>query len=176
MKYWYIGAGLLILAAGALLWAKRPKPGPQIDGGVRHLEDSGAPKVIQSTEILSFTCEFSALDRCREDTPLAGKIVTLVATREAASFCLHTRAEVLEEGSFRPDGEFFRQLQQLVARYDLAQHNGRHYTVSGLPPGFGIRLEVVYASGETIRASNNQSCFLPLAAMEELTALFTENS
>ena len=39
---------------------------------------------------------------------------------------------------------------------------------------YGVSLQIVYASGERISASNNQDCFLPLEAMEELEALFRQ--
>lgn len=63
-------------------------------------------------------------------------------------------------------------LQKVVAEYDLAQYNGYSYRVSGLPEGYGACLEVEYASGEHIYASDNQSCFLSIDAMEALEALF----
>ena len=44
--------------------------------------------------------------------------------------------------------------------------------MSGLPPDYGVKLDIQYASGESIRASNNQDCFLSLEAMEELISLF----
>ena len=36
-----------------------------IDGGVRHWEDTNAPKVIQSTKITSFFCKASANSGCQ---------------------------------------------------------------------------------------------------------------
>lgn len=63
-------------------------------------------------------------------------------------------------------------LQKVVAEHDLAQHNGLSYRVSGLPEGYGAIFSVTYTSGESIYASNNQSCFLSVDAMEALEALF----
>lgn len=173
MKHWYIALGALALAsaAGLVLYRKRRPQDPPPDGGVRHRVDTNAPKVIVSTQITYFHCHFSTTDRCREDSSIAGQIITLHAD-EAAGYCrLRYRPEE-ENRSFIPDAAFFRQLQQLVSRFDLAQYNGQYYTVSGLPPDCGMELQIRYASGETISASNNQSCFLPLEAMEALTALF----
>ncbi|MBR3910245.1 MAG: hypothetical protein IKJ54_02990 [Anaerotignum sp.] len=45
------------------------------DGVVRDNSDPDAPKVIESDFIISFQCEFSALDRMEEDTYLSGKII-----------------------------------------------------------------------------------------------------
>ena len=70
---------------------------------------------------------------------------------------------------------YFDELQQIVEKYDLAQYNGQFYTVSGLPPDYGVKLEILYDSGEKIRCSNNQSCFLSIEVMEELVSLFYPN-
>lgn len=174
MKHWYVGAALLALAAGVgiLLYRKKAPEQPPEDGGVRHRVDTGAPRVIRSAEITQFSCEFSATDRCLGDTPIAGGIFTLRADREKGLIQIRGRSEIAGEYVFCPEDAFFRQLQQTVTRYDFAQYNGQFYTVSGLPPDLGMKLQIRYASGEAIHASNNQSTFLPLEAMEELVALF----
>lgn len=174
MRCWPIVVGALALAttAGILLSHREPESTDEIDGGVRHYVDTEAPKKIQSTEIAFFHCEFSTTDLCLEDSHIAGHMITLHAAGDGGYCKLEGRSE--SEESFSPNEGFFRQLQQIVSRYDLAQYNGTHYTVSGLPPNIGMDLEVRYASGEYIRASNNQSCFLPLEAMEELVSLFQE--
>lgn len=174
--YWLSAILAASALAGFAICKRRERTSDPVDGGVRHSVDTDAPKQIQSTRITSFHCKFSALDRCREDTFVAGNIVKLHADASGGTYSLGNRAEITAQGSFSTDEAFFRQLQQIVSRYDLAQYNGRYYRVSGLPPGFGIKLEVCYDSGETISASNNQSCFLPVQAMEELVTLFQQAS
>ena len=174
MKKWIIGASALalLLVGVAVVLQNRKKPDTDhIDGGVRHYEDADAPKVIQSTDITSFHCEFSTTDISEEDSPIAGRILTLHAEGDSGYLKQFTQPE---NCSFCPDGAFYEQLQQIVAGYDFARFNGQYYTVSGLPPYIGMKLEIRYASGEVICASNNQSCFLPLEAMEALTALFEQ--
>lgn len=161
-----------IAAILRLLRPEAASPEPPIDGGVRHWVNTDAPKVIQSGEIAEFFCQFSTTDRCLTDTPIAGGIFTLRAGKEQGHLQIHGRQEIAGEWHFRPKESFFRQLQEIVSRYDFAQYNGQFYTVSGLPPGYGMKLEIRYASGESIRASNNQSTFLPLEAMQDLAALF----
>lgn len=143
-----------------------------IDGGVHHFEDEHAPKTIQSTEITYFYCKFSSMDRSMEETSVAGQIFTLTATKDSYTCELRNRDNETTVETFATGADFLVQLQDIVSRYEMAQENGLHHTVSGLPPDFGIDLEVQYASGETIRTSNNQHCFLSNAAMEELVALF----
>ena len=144
----------------------------EIDGGTRHYVDEGAPKVIGSTQIASFSCEFSATNLAMNDSPIAGRYYTLCAAQDGGSYEARGGGEVFGKRKFTPDAEFFDALQQIVSRYDLAQFNGQFYTVAGLPPDHGAKLDIQYDSGERIRASDNQSCFLPLEAMEELVNLF----
>ena len=143
-----------------------------IDGGVRHQEDTDAPKVIASTQIVSFSCEFSAYDLAMDSSPIAGRYHTLYAAQNGGTYEARGGGTVYDERKFTPDKAFFDRLQQIVAKYDLAQYNGKSYTVSGLPPDYGAKLNIRYASGESIYASNNQSCFLPVEAMEDLVNLF----
>lgn len=146
-----------------------------IDGGTRHYVDEEAPKTIQSTKIVSFSCEFTATDIPMNESPIAGRYYTLYAAEYGGSFESRGGGEVFGQREFTPDADFFDALQQIVSQYDFAQFNGQHYTVSGLPPDHGAKLEIRYDSGESIRASDNQSCFIPLEAMEELVELFYPN-
>jgi len=38
---------------------------------------------------------------------------------------------------------------------------------------YGAKLDIQYASGESIYAYDNQDCFIPLEAMQELVELFS---
>lgn len=176
MKWFYFFTGVLLIAGLVALAGCRKAPADTdvIDGGVRHSVDENAPKVIESTQIVSFGCWFSALTLMEDDTGLAGRIYELKATQEGGSYETWAGGEVYDDLTFTPDPEFFDRLQQIVSQYDLAQFNGQHYSVSGLPPDFGAALTVEYASGETICASDNQSCFIPLDAMQALAELFRE--
>ena len=143
-----------------------------IDGGVQHAEDTGAPKTISSTQIISFHCEFSTTDLMMDSSPIAGRYHTLHADSSGANYEARGGGTVYDEREFTPDEAFFDALQQIVAKYDFAQYNGQYYTVSGLPPDYGAKLNIQYDSGESIQCSNNQSCFIPLEAMEEIVGLF----
>ena len=143
-----------------------------IDGGVQHSEDTGAPKTIYSTKIISFHCEFSTTDLMMDSSPIAGRYHTLHAESSGANYEARGGGTVYDEREFKPDEAFFDALQKIVAKYDFAQYNGQYYTVSGLPPDHGAKLNIQYDSGESIQCSNNQSCFIPLEAMEEIASLF----
>ena len=168
---WMIAAFALI---GLVVYScrARTKNTDVIDGGVRHREDTNAPKVIQSTKITSFSCKASAVGMMEEDTPLAGNIFKLQATEKEASYHRMVRGGSEETFSFVPDKAFLDGLQEIVAKYDFAQQNGIYYSVSGIPEHFGSKIDICYESGERISASNNQHCFLSIEALEALNDLF----
>lgn len=174
---WYIFLPVLLVIAVIVVLSGCKKPAhntDDVDGGVRHYVDTDAPKKIESTQIVSFSCEFSATNLALDSSPVAGRYYTLYAEQERGSYEARGDGDVYSKKEFTPDAAFFAALQQIVARYDLAQYNGQFYKVSGLPPDLGTILQIRYASGENISASNNQSCFLPLEAMEELVELFSQ--
>ena len=162
-----VGVPLLIFGC-----AKPSHDTDDIDGGVQHCVDTGAPKTISSTKIISFHCEFSTTDLMMDSSPIAGRYHTLHAESSGANYEARGGGTVCNEREFTPDEAFFDVLQQIVANYDFAQYNGQYYTVSGLPPDHGAKLDIQYDSGESICSANNQSCFIPLKAMEELVSLF----
>ena len=168
-----LGAMLLVGVPVLLSGCTRPSHDTDdIDGGVQHAVDTDAPKTITSTQIISFHCEFSTTDLMMDSSPIAGRYHTLHAESSGANYEARGGGMVYDERKFAPDEAFFDGLQKLVAKYDLAQYNGQYYTVSGLPPDYGAKLNIQYDSGESIQCSNNQSCFIPLEAMEELVNLF----
>lgn len=150
------------------------------DGGVRHYLDTKAPKIIASTKITHFFCEFSALTMMKSDTSLSGQIYQLEAERIGdgvqGRYHSYDRCSKRQNVTFTAKPEFMDRLQAVVAEYDFARHNGYFYKVSGLPGQYGMELQIHYDSGEKIHATNNQSCFLPLAALEALEALFYTQS
>lgn len=160
--------------AGILLLTPKKKERDQIDGGVRRLEDTNAPKVINSEDITSFFCRLSTMDICMEDSPVAGEVYTFKADAEGAWCKRRNRPDESDGKCFLPDKSFFVSLRQIVSEYDLARYNGIHYSVSGLPPDYGADLKIEYASGEYISATNNQNSFLPLGAAEKLVTLFKQ--
>lgn len=170
---WYVfliaAMGLSLLAGCSSLFDTETD---EIDGGTRHYVDEGAPKTVESTQIVSFSCEFSATDLELNSSPIAGRYYTLYAAQDGGSYEARGGGEIFGQREFTPDAEFFAALQQIVSQYDFAQYNGQFYTVAGLPPDLGAKLDIRYDSGESIRSSDNQSCFLPLEAMEELVNLF----
>ena len=143
-----------------------------IDGGATDNSDTNAPKSIESTQIISFDCRFSTMD-VDEPGKLGNHIYFLQARLENGGVKgMYQVRDTGEEYSFRASQNFLGEVQTLVAIYDLAQHNGHDYTVAGLPDEYGARLNVQYASGESIYAYDNQDNFLTLEAMNELLKLF----
>ena len=149
-----------------------------IDGGVvtrNSGEDS--PKVIESTDIISFNCELSFIATVfDEENELEGKVYKMSAALEdgivKAKIDWHDRSGNGDKAEFEADVSFMSKLQEIVSKYDLAKHNGYTHHVSGLPDMYGDYIDIKYASGESIYASDNQSGFLATEAAMELINLF----
>ena len=143
-----------------------------MDGGVTDNSDRNAPKSMESTQIISFDCRFSTMDTA-EPGKLGNHIYQLHAKLEnGAVRGMYQVRDTGETHSFRVSQKFLVEVQILVATYGLAQYNGHDCTVAGLPDEYGARLDVRYASRESIYANDNQDNFLPLEAMNELLNLF----
>ena len=84
----------------------------------------------------------------------------------------HDRSGNGDKTEFEADVSFMSKLQEIVSKYNLAQHNGYSHRVSGLPDMYGECIDIKYTSGESIHASDNQSGFLPFEAIKEIVQLF----
>ena len=149
-----------------------------MDGGVKtYNSGEDSPKVIESTDIISFNCELSSIATVfDEENQLEGKVykisAALVDGTVKAKIDWHDRSGNGDKAEFEADVSFMSKLQEIVSKYDLAKHNGYSHRVSGLPNMYGERIDIKYASGESIYASDNQSGFLKAEAAIELIILF----
>ncbi|MBE6658230.1 MAG: hypothetical protein E7604_07285 [Ruminococcaceae bacterium] len=182
MKWLVLGAGAVCAALCIIAAVKAYRNAVTvstdcIDGGVR-LYQSGedAPKTVTSTEITEFYCEFSLYADAEPGALGNGRYRCHAVLQDGIVKCSirwHDRMGVGEERAFDADIAFMEQLHEIVSRYDLAKHNGYSYRVSGLPDMYGAELQVVYASGESIYAINNQDVFLEYEALNDLFVLFS---
>ena len=148
-------------------------------GGVTYDSGEDSPKVIESTEIISFDCEISFISTVfDEENELEGKVYKMSAIPEdntvKAKIDWHDRAGDGDTIEFETDSSFMAKLQEIVSKYDFAKHNGYIRHVSGLANMYGESIDIKYASGESIYASDNQDGFLPMEALAELITLFIE--
>ena len=147
-----------------------------MDGGVTDNSDRNAPKSMESTQIISFDCRLSTMD-IAEPGELGNHVYQLHAKWEnGAVQGMYRVRDTGETHSFRVSQTFLDEVQILVARYSLAQYNGHNCTVAGLPDEYGAKLDVRYASRESIYASDNQDNFLSLEVMKELFNLFARGA
>lgn len=149
-------------------------PEPPAPGGSDDYIDPDAPTTIVSDELTSFSA-YIALDYEIEGHPELRDwhFVRLEAARDGEG--VRCRLEnALEQRESTRDAAFLDALGELIARHNLAAENGRFHHTYGLPDDFGVTLDAVYASGETIRFSDNQSMFLPVDAVTELITLFNK--
>ncbi len=174
-----LGAALTVglIAGGA--WAicrKLPeKNNDDIDGGVVKRYWSDAPKVIESTEIVSFHCEISLIAACDVDE-LGHRVYNLDAELKdgevRVKYDWYERGGDSDKAEYKADADFMARLQEIVSEYDFAGQNGYYHSVSGLPDMYGGSLHIVYASDECIDIYDNQSGILPYEAEKALVSLF----
>ena len=149
-----------------------------IDGGVKtYNSGEDSPKVIESTDIISFECEVSLYSVVlEEESELDGRNYKLSAVLEngtaKSKIKWHDRAGAGEEHDFTADASFMTNLQEIVSKYNFAQYNGYISKVSGLPDMYGAKLDIKYTSGESIYAYDNQDCFISIDAINELVEIF----
>jgi len=174
--------GAIVVALGiftallALFGCRKNGDTDAIDGGVvKRYQDPEAPKVIESTEIVSFSCEYSFYGF--DVASHGGRTYTATAELENdkvnGTLDWHNNSGEGQKLTFSTDCSFMESLYEITSKYDFAKHNGYYHLVSGLPDMFGVKLSIKFASDEEIYASDNQGCFIEIEALEELTQLFS---
>ena len=168
----------LIVLVTTGLFGCRTRSADDIDGGVvKRISGDDAPKVIESEDIVSFDCELSFIAAVfNGESEHDGRVYKLSAVlqddRVKVKIDWRDRSGKGEKRESEADSSFMRRLHGAVHRHDLAKHNGYYHSVSGLPYMYGDRIDIKYASGESIYAFDNQSSFLSVDAAVELTELF----
>lgn len=146
------------------------------DGGEKAFTNPDAPKVIESEEIISFSCVFSTIALIEEDPSFPNGVYHTEAKLEdgvvTCRYKFHSRDGDSADHTFETDPAFLQKLQQIVKEYDFAAYNGEYHSVSGLPDMYGFSLDILYASGECISAYDNQDNYLSMSAMNALYSLF----
>lgn len=148
------------------------------DGGVIDSSTKDAPKTIVSDEIVSFRCvysRFADIDCDASECRVYDFRAELLDGIVRCSVRWYDRFGSGDDFAFERDVSFLTRLQQVVNDYGFGIYNGLCHAVSGLPDMYGADLSVVYASGESISAYDNETCFLPPDAAKALTDLFFEN-
>ncbi len=180
MKWSFIVLGAVFAAAiaggiAALRYRRMDRETDEIDGGVVKRYYADVPKVIESSEIVSFCCVISLFAACETDG-LGNRIYTLDAALKDGDVLVkynwRERGGESDKAEYKADADFMVRLQKIVSDYDFARHNGYYHNVSGLPAMYGESIDIVYDSGERIYARDNQSGFLPLEAEKALVMLF----
>ena len=135
----------------------------EVDGGVCHYNDEGAPKSIDSHVITDFSCEGKYCFTDENGNENAVRYIALIKAREdevSCSYKMYDRFGYSESLKFTSHGTVMEDLYELFVKHDLAQFNGISYTVSGLPEGYGAEIGIDFESGEHVYSHNNQTCFL----------------
>lgn len=151
---------------------------PEIDedGYTSVMTDSNAPKAVDSEEIVSFQCCFSTLSlvECEE---LGNSVYTVKAELSGEIVnCQYSSSADNIEVSYETDASFMEKIQGVVSEFDLAQYNGIYAETKGLPDMYGAELKIVYDSGESISAYNNDDNYLSITTMIALKDMFCKEA
>ena len=157
------------------------KTEPNVCGGTDATLDPAAPKEITSEEMTFFSasCSFKTVAfsmEKRKEAPMR-HLFAFAALTEKGSFLTFEKLNFDER---RDEGfqwalvkeNVFPELVKLARRYDLAAKNGYHSQTHGLPENFGGSVKILFAGGEKISYSDNQSPILSIEAGEAIASLF----
>ena len=179
MKWLFLGLGVaftaLICGIAALRRKLPEKTSEDVDGGVVKRYRTDMPKVIESTEIVSFQCVISLIAACEADG-LGHRVYKLAAAvrdgEVLVKYDWRERGGKSDRAEYTAEADFMVRVQKIVSDYDLASQNGYYHNVSGLPDMYGGSLDIVYATDERIHIHDNQSGILPPEAEREFILLF----
>lgn len=156
------------------------RPEPMECGGTTASQLKNAPTEIQSTEMLLFSVRCSFYTVCRnEPMPDAPDHLYAYAAKCAKGTLVYFDArtryalkpeEMPQKALLKED--LMPALAELTKELNLASRNGFHSFTHGLPQDFGGAIDIVYASGETIRTSDNQSPIISLQADAAIANFF----
>ena len=145
------------------------------NGGVVKRFYQDAPKEIISNELVKFSCRFSTkFSTVKSSTPkpaIYSLEAQVVENTVLCSILVSSREEKLKREETR-DLAFITKLEKLLRKHEVANLNGYHHSVSGLPSFFGSTLTASYKSGEEIHFYDNQTCILKQDFTKELCILF----
>lgn len=163
---------------------KKTEPG--MCGGTDATQDKSAPTEIKSDEMILFDVKCALGDRvelvdeAQREVEEIGYISAFAAPAKEGTFLFFGKG-----GGFRRNDKkdsswayvkenVFPRLAVLVKEENLAKKNGFHSVTHGLPENFGGSVSVLYASGEKISFSNNQSPVISGETGKKIARFFDE--
>lgn len=147
-----------------------------IDGGHYENSDPNASKEVKSEELTDFY--FNGAPAEFDDEDLAASRYIFKAKLEdgkvAGEYTAIYRDDPDLKKEFTSDKAFMVKLNEIIRTYDLPSFNGLYEITAGIPDEYGAELEAVYASGESIKAYCNDTCFLSVETFKEIEGIFAE--
>ena len=144
-------------------------------GGTTETLDRKAPKEISSHDIVLFTAE-SALGFVSDDSDLTF-VSAYAAPSDRGTFVYYEYANDFRARDTKSDWAFIKEnasaaLDALTVEQNFIADNGHFSKTHGLPENFGGSVRIMYASGETISFSDNQSPVFSLNTAKSIDRLF----
>ena len=148
-------------------------------GGTSQSVDDKAAKEIKSNEAVIFNVS-SALgfDVDGKQKEIIDFISAIAVKVEGGAFLLletrkgRDRYAQIDMQSAYIKADPFKELNELVKKYDFIKSNGRFSFTHGLPENFGGEVYIKYASEETIKFADNQEPIFGLSCAVDIANIF----
>ena len=147
-----------------------------IDGGHYDKSDPNASKEVKSEDLTEFYFDGAPGEFDDEALPALRYMFSakLEGGKLSGVYTVLNRDDSELKKKFTSDKALMVKLNEIIKSYDLPSFNGLYEMTAGIPNDYGAELEAVYASGETIEAYSNDSCFISVEAFKEIERLFAE--
>lgn len=162
------------------------KPGPAEGGGTYATLDKKAPKEIISKDIVFFSVtsrlpyyadENGDFGNSEGDGPLTYISAFAARGSDGTFVYLETERRYSLDGKRKSEwayvmGDVLSELSALVIEENLAENNGYNSFTGGLPENFGGKIEIKYASGESINTSDNHGPVISFNCGTKIVSVF----
>ena len=156
----------------------------EVEGGSTTYVDKDAPKEIKSKDLCSMDCKVSTatVSELEEGLVYGWYYFSVKKDSETGEITGSYKISeqyndfVVPEFTFKTDKAFLEKVQAIIEESKIVTSNGIHHETKGIPDDFGYDFSAVYASGESISCSDNQSSDIGQKTVKELYELFYKES
>ncbi len=155
-------------------------------GGTKATMDTKAPKIISSSEITVFSISssfagFGTVGTVKPEETIGYVYAHAVPSAGGTFLYLVTKkgmgmygSDDVWSGWALIKNDIMPSLSDFTNEYELSKNNGFHSFTNGLPQNFGGNIEIIYADGEQISISNNQSPVFSMQAAVKIAKIFRD--
>lgn len=146
------------------------------DGSATQKAPVSTHKEIESETIISFFLDFSTLYE-EGDISMGKKQWKLRADFDGETVLgTYKSFDSMsnDDRRFEADAQFMNKLMEIIKTYDLASFDGLDNETKGISDEYGATFSIMFESGESLYARDNEENFIPLEAEDAFVQLFAE--